>query len=74
VVVDCDGNHAVGCCGVDGVLPYLNPKLDGEVWETRKCWEGTVLFVFSTRGHFVNICMVVDERKKGIGRENGSGF
>jgi hypothetical protein len=27
VVVDCDGNHAVR----EGVLPYLNPKLDGEV-------------------------------------------
>lgn len=31
VVVDYDGNHAVGCCGVEGVLPYLNPKLDDEV-------------------------------------------
>lgn len=31
VVVDCDGNHAAGRRGVDGMLPYLNPKLDGEV-------------------------------------------
>ena len=30
LVVDCDGNHAVRC-GMEGVLPYLNPKLDGEV-------------------------------------------
>lgn len=60
-MVDNDGNHAVPC-GVEGVLPYLDPELEGEVWEARKCRGGGggrgELFTFSaSRGrHFVNIC------------------
>lgn len=66
-MVDGHADHAGGC-GVQGVLPYLDPELEGEVGEAREC-RGRELFTFSTsRGrHFVNICersfvIVVDER------------
>ena len=52
-MVDGDGDHAVGC-GVEGVLPYLDAELDGEVWEARKCGKGgRELFTFCSRGHFL---------------------
>lgn len=70
-MVDNDGNHSVAC-GVQGVLPYLDPELEGEVGEPRKCRGGggggeLVIFSASRGRHFVNICerlfvIVVDER------------